>query len=172
MQELLQPGTWEQQKAAQPAGAFSIAGQMNLQGTGKLKPKPRKGRPAPNQPSPLSSLLGPSHGHPDPNAAPCTHLVHMGPCFYFAEVPLDGIPSFCCMDCTTQLSVISKLAEGAQSITSVTDEDAEERRSYNRPLGDTATHRRPPPGHGAIQHNPLNSLSTTKSTLKPTSPEI
>ena len=37
----------------------------------------------------------------------------MGPLLQPFQVPLDGFPSFQCTDCTTQLSVIRKLAEGA-----------------------------------------------------------
>ena len=55
------------------------------------------------------------------------------------QVPLDGFPSFQCIDCTTQLGVTHKLAEGAlDAITYVTDEDAEEHQSQDQPLRDTA----------------------------------
>ena len=37
----------------------------------------------------------------------------MGPLLQPVQVPLDGFPSFQCIDCTTQLGVICKLAEGA-----------------------------------------------------------
>ena len=37
----------------------------------------------------------------------------IGPPFVFSKVPLDGLPSFCSINCTTQLGVISKLADGA-----------------------------------------------------------
>jgi len=47
--------------------------------------------------------------------------------FKFVHVPLDGIPSFCHISCTTQLGVISRLAEGALDPTvHVTDKTAEE----------------------------------------------
>jgi len=39
--------------------------------------------------------------------------VHTGPLLEVVQVPLDGTPSFRCVNCTTQLGVISKLAEGA-----------------------------------------------------------
>ncbi|KAK4821221.1 hypothetical protein QYF61_015789 [Mycteria americana] len=41
------------------------------------------------------------------------HEVHMGPLLQPVKGPLDGIPSLQCIDCTTQLGVIHKLAEGA-----------------------------------------------------------
>ena len=41
------------------------------------------------------------------------HEVHMGPPLKPVQVPLDGIPSPQHVDCTTQLGVIGKLAEGA-----------------------------------------------------------
>jgi len=42
-----------------------------------------------------------------------SHEVHTGPLLELVLVPLDGIPSFWCVNCTTQLAVICKLAEGA-----------------------------------------------------------
>jgi len=39
--------------------------------------------------------------------------VHTGPFLELVQVPLDGILSFWCVNCTTQLDVICKLAEGA-----------------------------------------------------------
>ena len=56
----------------------------------------------------------------------------MGPSFELVYVPLDGvpldgIPSFYRINCTTQLSVICKLAEGAlDPIVCVTNKDAKE----------------------------------------------
>ena len=41
------------------------------------------------------------------------HEVHMGPPLQPVQVPLDGIPSLQCVNHTTQLGVISRLAEGA-----------------------------------------------------------
>jgi len=41
------------------------------------------------------------------------HEVHTGSFFEVVQVCLDGIPSFWCVICTTQLGVICKLAEGA-----------------------------------------------------------
>ena len=47
-----------------------------------------------------------------------------------AQVPLDGFPSFQCIDRTAQVGVIYKLAEGALDATVyVIDEDVEERQS-------------------------------------------
>jgi len=45
------------------------------------------------------------------------HEVHTGPLLKLVQVPLDGIPSFWCVNCTTQLGVICKLAEGALDLT-------------------------------------------------------
>jgi len=41
-----------------------------------------------------------------------THEVHMDPLLQLVQVPLEGILSFWCVNCTTQLGVICKLAEG------------------------------------------------------------
>jgi len=41
------------------------------------------------------------------------HEVHTGPFLELVQVSLDGILSFWCVSCTTQLGVICKLAEGA-----------------------------------------------------------
>jgi len=41
------------------------------------------------------------------------HEVRTGPPLEPVRVPLDGIPSLQRVDCTTQLGVVSKLAEGA-----------------------------------------------------------
>jgi len=40
------------------------------------------------------------------------HEVHMDPLLQLVQVPLDAILSWC-VNCTTQLGVICKLAEGA-----------------------------------------------------------
>jgi len=45
------------------------------------------------------------------------HEVHTGPFLELVQVPLDGIPSFWCVSCTTQLGVVCKLAEGALDLT-------------------------------------------------------
>jgi len=44
------------------------------------------------------------------------HEVHTGPLLELVQVPLDGIPSFRCVDHTTQLGVVFKLAEGARDL--------------------------------------------------------
>jgi len=41
------------------------------------------------------------------------HEVHTGPLLQLFQILLDGILSFWCVNCTTQLGVICKLAEGA-----------------------------------------------------------
>jgi len=41
------------------------------------------------------------------------HEVHMDPLPQIVQVPLDGIPSLRCVNCTTQFGVICKLAGGA-----------------------------------------------------------
>ncbi|KAJ7408522.1 hypothetical protein BTVI_59363 [Pitangus sulphuratus] len=52
------------------------------------------------------------------------HEVCTGPPLNPLKVPLDGISSFQCVDCTTQLDVTDKLAEGAFHLTvHVTDKD-------------------------------------------------
>jgi len=51
----------------------------------------------------------------------------MVPLLQPVEVHLDDFPSFLYINCTTQLGVIHKLAEGAlDAIVYVTDEDVEE----------------------------------------------
>ena len=45
------------------------------------------------------------------------HEVCTGPSLKPVQVPLDGSPSFHCVDHTTQLGVISRLAEGALNST-------------------------------------------------------
>ncbi|KAK4827038.1 hypothetical protein QYF61_013222 [Mycteria americana] len=72
------------------------------------------------------------------------HEVHMGPLLEFAQVPLDGIPSLRCVNCTTQLGVVHKLAEGALDPTVyVIDEDIKQYWSQYRSLKDTTCHRSP-----------------------------
>ena len=79
----------------------------------------------------------------------------MGPLLQPSQVPLDGFPSFQCVDCTTQLGVIRKLAEGAlDAIVCVIDKDVEEHSSQDRPLENTICDW-PPPGHRVTDHNPL-----------------
>ncbi|KAK4813810.1 hypothetical protein QYF61_026414, partial [Mycteria americana] len=52
------------------------------------------------------------------------HEVHTGPLLELVQVPLDGILSLRRVNCTTQLGVVSKLAEGALNLTvNVIDEN-------------------------------------------------
>ncbi|KAK4821037.1 hypothetical protein QYF61_012217 [Mycteria americana] len=54
------------------------------------------------------------------------HEVRTGPLLQLVQVPLDGIPSFWRVHCTTQLGVICKLAEGALDLAvNVIDENIE-----------------------------------------------
>ena len=77
----------------------------------------------------------------------------MGPFLKLVQVPLDGIPSFCCINCTTQLSVICKLAEGAlDPIIYVTDKDIKQYWSQDRALRNT-THHWPLLGCRASNHH-------------------
>ncbi|KAK4811032.1 hypothetical protein QYF61_015736 [Mycteria americana] len=62
----------------------------------------------------------------------------MGPLLQIVQVPLDGILFFWCVNCTTQLGVICKLAEGALDLTVyVIDENIEQHWSQYGPLRDT-----------------------------------
>jgi len=45
------------------------------------------------------------------------HELLMGPSLKLIQVPLDGILSFWCVNCTTHLGVICKLTEGALNLT-------------------------------------------------------
>jgi len=45
------------------------------------------------------------------------HEVHTGPFLELVQVPLDGIPCFWCVNCTTRLGVICKLTGGALDLT-------------------------------------------------------
>ncbi|KAK4827094.1 hypothetical protein QYF61_014196 [Mycteria americana] len=69
------------------------------------------------------------------------HEVHMGPLLQLVQVPLDGIPSLRHVNCTTQLGVVCKLAEGALDPTvCVIDEDIKHYWSQYGPLRDTTHH--------------------------------
>jgi len=82
--------------------------------------------------------------------------VYLDPTFKLVKVPLDGIPSICCINCTTQLGVVFKFAEGAlDPIIYVIDKDIKGYQSQDGLLGHT-THHQPPPGHRAIDHNLLD----------------
>ena len=64
--------------------------------------------------------------------------------YELVQVPLDCILSFWCVNCTTHIDVICKLAEGAlDSIVFVTDEDIKQYWSQYRPLRDTTCHQSP-----------------------------
>ncbi|KAK4806151.1 hypothetical protein QYF61_001078 [Mycteria americana] len=72
------------------------------------------------------------------------HEVRTGPRLQPVKVPLDGIPSLRHVNCTTQLGVICKLAEGALNPTVyVIDEDIKQDWSQYGPLRDTTCHRSP-----------------------------
>jgi len=82
------------------------------------------------------------------------HQTSGGPPFESLEIPLNGIPSFHCVNSTTQLAVISKRAEGAlNSVSDVIDKDVKEHWSQDSPLGDTALYW-PSPGHRTVNHHP------------------
>ena len=67
--------------------------------------------------------------------------VHMGRLLKHVQVPLDGILSLRHVDCTTQLGVICKLAEGAlDPAVCITDEDIKQYWSQYGPLRDTTCH--------------------------------
>ena len=52
------------------------------------------------------------------------HGVGMGPPLKLVHIPLDSIPSLWCVNCSTQLNIICKLAEGALNPTvHITDKD-------------------------------------------------
>lgn len=62
----------------------------------------------------------------------------MGPLLQAVLVPLNGVPSFYYVNCTTQLSVIYILGEGTLSpIVFVIDKDVEEHQSQDGLLSDT-----------------------------------
>ena len=91
------------------------------------------------------------------------HVVHMGQLLQPVQVPLNGISSFYCINHTTQLGVICKLAKGVLNpIVYVVDKDIKQYQSQDRPLRDT-TRYWPPPGHGDIDHHSLGA------TFKPIS---
>ena len=70
-----------------------------------------------------------------------SHEIHMGPLLRLVQVLLDGIPSLRRVDCTTQLCVVCKFAEGALDPTVyVIDEDIEQHWPQNGPLRDTTSH--------------------------------
>lgn len=83
------------------------------------------------------------------------HYAHAAPLFKPVQVPLDGIPLFCC--------VISNLTEGALNPI-ITDKGIKEHWSQNGIPEDT-TCDRPSPRHRTTDHNTL--AVTIQSTLYP-----
>ncbi|PKU36192.1 hypothetical protein llap_13505 [Limosa lapponica baueri] len=83
--------------------------------------------------------------------------VHTGPSLKPVKISLDGIPSLQHIDGTTQLGVISKLAEGALKPTvSVANKDVKQYWSQYQPLRNT-THHWLPLGHRAIDRSSLSA---------------
>ncbi|GAB0192530.1 hypothetical protein GRJ2_001718300 [Grus japonensis] len=93
----------------------------------------------------------------------CTILLvkNMDPPLQPVKVLLDGIPSLQSIDHTTQLGVVSNLAEGAlDPAVHIADKDVKQCQSQYRPLRN-ATRHWSPLGYQAVDHNhPANSLST------------
>ncbi|KAK4812204.1 hypothetical protein QYF61_009096 [Mycteria americana] len=80
-------------------------------------------------------------------------LAHLNP----VKVPLHGTPSLQRVNRTTQLGVISKLAEGALDPTvRVVKKDVKQHHSQYQPLRNTTRHWSPL-GRGAIDHNSLSA---------------
>ena len=75
----------------------------------------------------------------------------MGP-LKSVQVPLDGISSFYCINCTTQIGLVNKLTE--DTLNPIIYKNVEEHWFQDRPLGDTV-HHQPLPGHSASDHNHL-----------------
>lgn len=89
--------------------------------------------------------------------------------FDCAQIPLDGILPFCCVNCTIQIGIIVKLAEGTLHPSDfVVDKDVEEQWSQEGPLGNS-TRDWHPPGHRAIENNPL-AMATQTIICPPNSP--
>ena len=62
----------------------------------------------------------------------------MDPLLQPVLLPLDSIPSFCCINRITQLGVIGKLAEGTLHPTAYdVDKDVEECQPQDKSLGNT-----------------------------------
>lgn len=75
------------------------------------------------------------------------------------------MPSFCLIDCTTDLGVVSKLSEDALDLSDyVIDKHVKEHRFQDRPLEGT-TCNQPPPGHRAVECNSL--VATLQLILYP-----
>ncbi|PKU41812.1 hypothetical protein llap_7885 [Limosa lapponica baueri] len=85
------------------------------------------------------------------------HEVDMDPPLKPVQVSLDGIPSLQRVDCTTQLGVVSKLAEGALYPTvRVSNKDVKQPWSKYLPLRNT-TCQWSPLGHQAVDRNALSA---------------
>ncbi|KAK4812272.1 LOW QUALITY PROTEIN: hypothetical protein QYF61_012947, partial [Mycteria americana] len=68
------------------------------------------------------------------------HEVHTAPLLQLVQVSVDDIPSFWRVNCTTQLGVICRLAEGALDLAvNVIDENIEQHWSQYGPLRDTTS---------------------------------
>ena len=79
------------------------------------------------------------------------HSVHIGSLFKTVQVPLDGIPSFFLINCTTQFGVIFRLDKSAPNPTVyVFDKDIKQEDR------DTAYHW-PPARHRAVYHSSLSA---------------
>ncbi|KAK4827889.1 hypothetical protein QYF61_022312 [Mycteria americana] len=90
--------------------------------------------------NPFSSNLYLCLGLPRPSLVEL-HEVRMRPPLKPVKVPLDGIPSIQRVNRTTQLGVVSKLAEGAlNSTVHVTNKGVKQRRSQYRPLRNATRH--------------------------------
>jgi len=69
------------------------------------------------------------------------HEIHTSSLLQLVQVPLDGIPSFWCVDCSTQLGVICNLAEGALDPTVyVIDNNIKQHWFQQGPLRGTSCH--------------------------------
>jgi len=84
------------------------------------------------------------------------HEVHTGAPLQPVKVPLNGIPSLQCVNHTTQLGAVGKIAEDALSPTvHVADKDIKQHRPQHRPLRHNTCHWSPP-GHRAFDCNSLS----------------
>jgi len=63
----------------------------------------------------------------------------MGPLLELVQMPLDGIPSLRRVDCTTQLGVICKLAEGAPDLAVYVTDEVQTLEGYHSSLISTWT---------------------------------
>lgn len=84
-----------------------------------------------------------------------SHEGDLDPLTELVQVPQDGILSFCCVSCTTELCIIYKSAEGSLDlILYVIDKDIKEHPFQDRALRENAAHQ-PPPGQRKVDHNSL-----------------